>query len=102
MVNSKQEEIFANKKSNDVIVSQIFNGFKKSKILKKELGNEKKIVLSMYFGKDGKLGAKVLRPKSNLIVQEEITSILQKIAIIPGKYQNKETVTWGFIVPVQL
>lgn len=104
IVNSKQEEIIINKDLNKVLANQIANGLRKSKVLKKEVGfrEGKKIFLSLFFGKDGKLGAEVLSQNKNQIVQEEIASILQKISIIPGKYEDKEVVTWGITVPFQL
>lgn len=101
MVNAKAEEIFINKAWNKIIEKQVLDGFRKSKILKKELGG-KKIFLSMYFGKDGRLDAKLLGSHKEQIVQDEISLVLQQILIIPGKYQNKDVTTSGITVPIQL
>jgi|GEM_PF-6790548 len=100
LVNSEQEEIIVNKGLNRVIEKKISDGFRKSKILKKEVGSGKKIFLFMYFGKDGRVDAEVLGKNQNQSVQAEITTILQSITIIPAKYKGKEVVTWGLTLPV--
>ena len=101
-IQSRQEDLFVNNSLNKIIINQISEGFRKSKILKKNVGIGKKIFLSIYVCKDGRLNADLLGRITDQVVQEEITSILQKIVIIPGKYQDKEVVTWGVTVPVTL
>jgi tetratricopeptide (TPR) repeat protein len=102
LVISAEEDLLINNNLNKAVIKQIQQGFGKSKILKKELGAGIRIMLSLYFGKDGSLDAEVLRPAKNEIVQAEITSILKNIKIIPGRYLDQTVVTWGFTLPMLL
>jgi tetratricopeptide (TPR) repeat protein len=104
LVNAIGEDILIKGNLNKFLIKQITDGIKKSKIIKKEIERSdvnKKNFLSLYFRKDGKLGAKLIKPKSQQ-VQDEITTIFQKIQIIPAKCDEKEVVTWGLTLPLQL
>jgi tetratricopeptide (TPR) repeat protein len=101
LVNSSYEEILLKKGFNKVFEKQIIDAIRKSKLLIKVLRNGR-IILDLYFGKDGNLDAKLLGRNKNQIVQAEITSVLHQISIVPGKYMGKEVVAYGIILPVQL
>jgi len=85
----------------DSIYNNAVSLYQQKEIDKAILEFEKVVIINPRH-KDGKLDAKLLGQNKNQIVQAEITSILNQISIVPGKYMGKEVVAYGIILPVQL
>lgn len=98
LVKSQPQEIIIEGHLNKKIIDKILSDFRSSKTFKREIGPTSRLTLSLFFGKDGKMDARTIF--NNPALQAEITAILQGITIIPGKYQNKEVVTYGLRQPI--
>ncbi|OKL39408.1 tetratricopeptide repeat protein [Pontibacter flavimaris] len=103
LVNAVEEEALVEGGLNKVIEKSLVAELKKSKLLRKQVGQGRLLALSLYFSKDGSLNAIIVTPNKTDAAQQELTSVLQRVVrTIPGKHNGKEVVVGGLTLPVMM
>jgi tetratricopeptide (TPR) repeat protein len=91
LVHAVEEEVLVDAGLNKTIEKSLITELKKSKLLRKQVGDGGFLVLSLYFSKDGSLNALIVTPNKTETAQQEVTSALQKVvrAILENTVEKK-------------